>query len=40
MELFEQEETGGAPRKSGVALILLGFLLPALIGILAVLLGG
>jgi hypothetical protein len=39
MELFEHEETGRPPKKVGVGLILLGFLVPALIGILAVLLG-
>ena len=39
MELFEHEETGGSPRRPGLGLILLGFLVPALIGILAVFLG-
>jgi hypothetical protein len=39
MELFEQEENGGSPRKAGLGLVLLGFVVPALIGILAVILG-
>lgn len=42
MEFFEHEETGREPKKAGVGigLVLLGFLVPALIGILAVILGG
>lgn len=40
MDLLEHEETGRAPRAGGFGLIILGFLVPALIGILAVFLGG